>query len=124
MARLILGCMLCLRRFGSHGLLRPTGRVRGNNCITLIEGPPLRFQAVYVGTGQKSRMPAVVVGVAAKADAVTAPMQQGLQPGLRSPLTETASLFGDCPAAERIGDLLTEWLPRWPPIRRLPRAAC
>jgi UDP-hydrolysing UDP-N-acetyl-D-glucosamine 2-epimerase len=105
------------RRF--WGLLRLTDALLGNSSGALIEAPALGVPAVNVGDRQKNRLRgANVLDAPAEAPALARALRTALGAAFRAKARIAPSPFGDGRSGPRIVEILRQWQPPRPPVKR------
>lgn len=102
------------------GLMRVADAILGNSSSAVVEAPAIGLPAVNVGDRQKGRLRG---GNLIDAPVDTAAIVQALRQALSTEFRRTAaaapSPFGDGRASERIMQVLRQWSPPRPPIKRI-----
>ena len=115
--RLAVTSALGERRY--FGLMRIANAMLGNSSSAIIEAPALGLPAVNVGERQRGRLRgANVVDVRADERDVRAGLIRALSPEFKSELTTELSPFGNGRSAPRILEILANWSPPRPPVKR------
>ncbi len=101
------------------GLMKISDAMLGNSSSALIEAPAAGLPAVNVGDRQAGRVRGVnVIDSPPVASAIAQALRLALRPEFRSAARAAPSPFGDGRSAERILEVLRNWTPPKPPIKR------
>lgn len=101
------------------GLMRIADAMLGNSSSAIIEAPAVGLPAVNVGDRQKGRVRGGnVIDVDAHPDAIARGLREAISPAFRASARTAPSPFGDGGASQKILQILRDWVPPNPPVKR------
>ncbi len=101
------------------GMMRLADAMLGNSSSALLEAPLAGLPAVNIGDRQKNRLRGRnVLDAAPEPQAVTAALRRALTAEQREEARRDGTLFGEGRSALRILQILREWSPPSPPVKR------
>ncbi len=102
------------------GLMRLADAMLGNSSSALIEAPVLGLPAVNLGARQNGRLRGGnVIDAVPEAPAVAEALRTALTEKFREQARRTPSPFGNGRSGEKIVEILRQWTPPRPPVKRM-----